>query len=110
MRWFQNSVKFLAFSPAKYPEVVSSVRAVAPGSATRDLAVIHGYALFAAANRTSTPRGGYFPVNQPAISCGSKHTDFPTGKQGIPPLYAPGFHPMDGQCGHFPILETLASN
>jgi hypothetical protein len=68
MRWFQNSVKFLAVFLVAYLEVVSLVRTVAPGFATRDLAVVHRYALFAAANRTSTPRGGYFSVNHTAIS------------------------------------------
>ena len=88
MRRFQNSVKFLAVFPAAYLEVVSLVRIVAPGSATRDLAVVHGYALFAAANRTSTPRGGYFSVNHTAISCGSKRTALATLNDGISPLAA----------------------
>ncbi|MGD0157487.1 MAG: hypothetical protein ABSB50_15425 [Terracidiphilus sp.] len=68
MKWFQNSVKFPAVFPATFREAVSLLLAGTPGFATRDLAIAYGYALFAAANRTSTPRGGYFSVNHPAIS------------------------------------------
>jgi hypothetical protein len=63
MRWFQNSVKFLAIFPAAYFEVMRLVRAVAPRSATCDLAVVNGYDLFAASrpvrsdDRTERSRG-----------------------------------------------------